>query len=140
MSAGVRFEQIAAVLRHLRYERIGFRDLPMADVSSDQADVAEAIRWLGVLTVSGRAEPALYSHPTSSVSFVTRVQPGDRVVADCALLPDVWDRNTGGVQFTVSVEGASGLHASSTLVVSPGTRPADRQWRRLTVALPIQDA
>ena len=57
--------KILAVLHHMRYERLGFQTLPMVDVSSDQTDMSEAVRWLGPIDIAGHSLAALKSSNTS---------------------------------------------------------------------------
>jgi glycosyltransferase involved in cell wall biosynthesis len=120
-------------------ERIPLRARPIASLESDQAAPGDAVRWLGALAIAGETREALFAHPTSQVTYSWRARRGDVVAADCALLPDVWPKNTGGVAFTIAVTAlTTGATASATLVLDPGRQPGDRRWRPLRVAIPIE--
>ena len=53
--------------------------------------------------------------------------------ACASLLPSVWTKNTGGVRFTLELHTLDGVLLESAHVdLRPGTRSADRRWRRVT--------
>lgn len=104
----------------------------MTGVESNQASVAEAVRWLGPVGIAGDTHDALFAHPISSVSYEIIAEPGDRIVSECALLPDAWDRNTGGVEFRISITTRAGTRQGS-VVVDPRAQSGHRRWIRLAV-------
>jgi glycosyltransferase involved in cell wall biosynthesis len=135
--AGARCLEAAALWRALRFERRSLRHRPIAELITDQTSAADAVRWLGEVEIAGVKRPALFCHPVSQVTYRLRARAGDRVTTSCALLPEVWDRNTGGVEFTVTVtSGSSGPLARRSMVANPGARRRDRRWRDLTVRVP----
>jgi GT2 family glycosyltransferase len=143
--AGVVFRLLAAAglerfrefSERLRYRACHLRDLPEVGRDSDQPDPAQAIRWLGLVQIGHGTRRALFCHPTSAVSFRTTVTGPARVRADCALLPNVWRDNVGGVEFTLSVRAVEGAwQAHRTRRVDPGGRFRDRRWRTLQLSLP----
>lgn len=141
LAAGVRrrWRRLAHLGALLGSERIPLRARPMASLESDLAAPGDAVRWLGALAIGGETREALFAHPRSQVTYSWRARRGDVVTADCALLPDVWSKNSGGVAFTIAVTvPATGATASETLVLNPGRRPGDRRWRPLRVAIPIE--
>ena len=141
LAAGVRrrWRRLAHLGVLLGSERIPLRARPMASLESDLPTPGDAVRWLGALAIGGETREALFAHPRSQVTYSWRARRGDVVTADCALLPDVWSKNSGGVAFTIAVTvPATGATASETLVLNPGRRPGDRRWRPLRVAIPIE--
>ena len=141
LAAGVRrrWRRLAHLGALLGSERIPLRARPMASLESDQAAPGDAVRWLGALAIAGETREALFAHPRSQVTYSWRARRGDVVTADCALLPDVWPTNSGGVAFTIAVTArTTGATASETLVLNPGRLPGDRRWRPLRVAIPIE--
>jgi hypothetical protein len=54
-----------------------------------------------------------------------------------SLLPDVWAKNTGGVDFSVNVTTHDGRQVARNISVNPGRRPADRRWQRFTLPVPV---
>jgi GT2 family glycosyltransferase len=135
LSAG----RLAAVVSHwLRYERIALAWWPVERIVADGAD---HVRWLAPLSLAGTARPALYAHPPAAVTHRVDLRRGDRCVADCALLPDAWNRNLGGVEFSITFRDAEGRPLQTAQRrVDPGSRPADRRWRRLSAQLSAADA
>lgn len=116
----------------------------MVSLSSDQPHPGDAIRWLGEIDVAGDRRQAIFCHPASSVTFNVQAAPGDSVVTACALLPEVWDKNTGGVEFTLTATVAeTGERTVASVVVRRADatvgRPfrAGNRWRTLRAALPI---
>lgn len=135
MPSSARLRQLTAILRHLRYERRPLSGRPIAELSTNQANPADAVRWMGPVTVAGDTRYALFCHPASTAAFTTRAEPGARVAVSCALLPDVWDRNTGGVTFSVRIEGATGRVCASSVTIDPRRRAGDRRWRPIVVPI-----
>jgi O-antigen biosynthesis protein len=145
LAAGARrrWQRLAHLGALLAGERIPLRGRPMASLESDQAVPGDGVRWLGAVGIAGEIHEALFAHPTSQVTYTWRARRGDVVAADCALLPDAWPNNTGGVAFTIAVtprtsSGTSSATASATVVLNPGLQPGDRRWRPLRVAIPIE--
>jgi len=109
----------------------------MVEQRSDQASVTDAVRWLGPLEVAGETRDALFCHPTSHVVYEFMAPARARVVAYCALLPEVWAKNQGGIEFSLTVSGPRReAQVTRTLRSKPGRRRRDRRWRRLMVAVP----
>ena len=124
----VRWRQLAEVIRHLRYDRVSFRSIPMVDITNDQADAGEAVRWLGPIAIDGPPLDALFCHPASTVTYRIRAASGDRISAGCALLPEAWEKRKGGVEFSITVTADSGRATTRSLVAAPRD-----PWRRLSV-------
>ncbi len=114
-----------------------FRLMPITAQQTNLPRIDEAVRWLGAVTIGGRTCHSLFCHPASEVSYTLTAPPRSRVVTRCALLPDAWAHNTGGVDFTVAatVEG-SPRPAVRTVHVAA----RDRAWRTITVDLANTEA
>ncbi len=122
--------------RRLVLRRTSFRGLEPVERKSDLPDVADAIRWLGRLQVSGETHDALLCHPPSSVTYEASCLGRTVVVAPCAMLPVVWASNRGGVECTLTVTTADGWKAKRSIRIDPHRRWRDRQWRRLAIVVP----
>jgi GT2 family glycosyltransferase len=141
-SGGAHLRALAAAVWR---ERRLLRGRPMVNVSSDRPHPGDAVRWLGEIDVAGDTRHALFCHPASSVTFSLDAAPGDSLVIGCALLPEVWDKNTGGVEFTVTATvPATGERAAASLVVQRADAAVGRsfragnRWRTLRVDLPSE--
>ncbi len=108
----------------------------MAGLHTDNPNPADAVRWLGPIDVAGQTREALFCHPTSRVEYSVAVRPGDRVTGFVSLLPDVWQKNVGGVEFSTTVTTVDSRQTGHAIRVDPGRRSADRRWRRF--ALPVR--
>ncbi|HEX9366519.1 MAG TPA: glycosyltransferase, partial [Vicinamibacterales bacterium] len=130
--------RIARLAAMVVSHRQPLRTRPLVSIDTDLPSPGQAVRWLGEIDVAGDRRTALFAHPRSTATFAVRALPGDVVTAGCALLPDAWPRNTGGVEFTLTVTAtATGAGASDARVVNPGTNPEDRRWRELRVRAPV---
>ncbi len=128
-----------AAWERLRFERQPLRLMPPLDRRTDSADLFAAIRWIGPIRVGGRSREALFCHPTSRIVYRTPVATPARIVAWCALMPQVWNAQRGGVEFELSVRIGDAERAERrTIVMDPDRNPGDRRWRRLV--LPVAAA
>jgi glycosyltransferase involved in cell wall biosynthesis len=128
--------RLARLAAAVRYERLALRDRPIAGVETDNPSPAAAVRWLGPIAVDGDVRFALFAHPVSRITYRFDAQPGDEVTAAAALLPDVWEKNVGGVEFLVGVRGRQSDRPSVSRVVVNPLNAADRRWH--VVRTPIQ--
>lgn len=123
--------------RRFRVHELRLRFQPPTGQQTDRPHHGDAIRWLAPARISGQTEHALFMHPTSSIAYRLQVPAGSRVVAQCALLPVVWEENRGGVTFEMKAETAEGqVVAQATLHMNPGDRFVDRRWRELALTAP----
>jgi O-antigen biosynthesis protein len=99
------------------------------------SDRPGAIRWLDRVEIAGQVRIGLFMHPVSRRTFRITVLPGSRLVAWLALMPEVWNKNSGGVRFEVTISTEGVERQARTWVVDPRARRRDRSWRRITVAL-----
>jgi len=120
--------------RFVRTARERLYAQPFASQSSSQPVLADAIRWLNPASAPRGMRTVLFAHPESTVSWTVRLAPNGRVAAWAGLLPAVWTKNTGGVRFSVELSALDGrVIDRAERDVYPGTRSADRRWRRLAV-------
>ena len=120
--------------RHIRTERQRLYELPFAAQWSSQAVLSDAIRWMNPASITGGRRTSLFAHPDSRVEWRTTLPPHARVAAWCALLPNVWNSNSGGVRFTITVSAADGRRLGQrSLVARPSVVKTDCRWRRLAV-------
>ena len=123
--------------RRLCWNTSLFRGRPPVEQQTDQANAADAIRWLPPVRISGETYNALLSHPRSMLTYQMQASPGSRLVAACGLLPTAWADNRGGVEFELHVEvPGRQWQARRTLTMNPGARWVDRRWRHLTIRMP----
>jgi GT2 family glycosyltransferase len=122
-----------AIVKRLRYESVSFQWVPAEHVSVDREG---GMRWLGALALEGAAHQALFAHPPSEIAYRINADRGDRFVVQCALIPEAWNRNLGGVEFSVTIATPEGQTLrTQTLIVNPGTVPDQRRWCALRVPL-----
>jgi GT2 family glycosyltransferase len=129
-----------AMAERLLLRRTALRGIEPAERHSDQPDVADAIRWIGRVRISGETHDALLCHPPSWVRYEASCLGRAVVVARCGMLPNVWPSNQGGVECTLTVATADGWSARQSIRINPRRRWRDRQWRRLSIRLPWDNA
>src|SRR5580693_9596091 len=105
---GARWRTLADRVRTLSVERDSLRTRPMIGLVSDHPSPADAVRWLGPVSIAGRSVDSLFCHPTSRAEYRLAVCPGDQIVGWVSLVPDVWSKNRGGVDFSVTVRRLDG--------------------------------
>jgi GT2 family glycosyltransferase len=135
------FQVVRKGWQYVRTARERLYTRPFASQTSSQPVLADAIRWLNPAAAPRGVQTALFAHPISAVSWNLSLQPNARVAAWASLLPDVWNKNTGGVRFSLELVTADGRPIDSAhRDVYSGTRSADRRWRRLSVRANNRDA
>ena len=107
-----------------------------AEEISSEPPGSDAIRWLDRVEVAQQARIGLFMHPAASRTYRVQVSQGGRFVAWLALMPEVWDRNRGGVRFTVTVEVEGRSPRTRSWTINPQGSVRHRAWRRVTVRLP----
>ena len=124
------------VWRHIRTERRRLYELQFASMWTSQPVLADAIRWQNPASITGGRRTALFAHPDSTVTWELTLPSHARVAAWAALLPNVWNLNTGGVRFSIEVTTPDGaLLRENAILVRPGTIETDRRWRRVVVRM-----
>jgi GT2 family glycosyltransferase len=104
--------------------------LGLRPASSDPE--GDTIHWIDGVDISGQVRPALFMHPNARRTYRLASPRGGRFQAFVALMPDVWDRNRGGVRFrlTVAVEGT--VVQSKDWQIDPSRVRAHRAWVPIT--------
>lgn len=95
----------------------------------------DAIRWIDRVEIDGQIRIGLFMHPVASRTFRLRVPRGARFRAWIALLPDVWDKNNGGVTFRVSAGRDGHAVQSHEWRIDPRRHPGHRRWKPVSVSL-----
>src|SRR5829696_10041203 len=104
---------------------------------TDNPDPAEAIRWIGPLSLRHRALQALFCHPNSGVEYRLCAMPGSRFVAQIGMSHVVWDKRPPAVDFRVEIRSVEGTWTRSVeRRVDAGRRVTDRRWHTLRVEMP----
>jgi GT2 family glycosyltransferase len=127
---------VRPVGRRLFLHRTLLRALPILEQSSEARDVGDPVRWIGSIAIHGERHDALLCHPPSRVSFRVFAPSRARVSAACAMVPEIWLDNDGGVLVEMTVSGAGGWRESRSLHLDPARRWPDRRWRRLSIEVP----
>jgi len=121
----------------LRWNVLVMRLHSPASQDTDRPNPSEAIRWIPPLCISGETYDALFSHPNSTVTYTIPGQRRARIVAGCAVHPQVWLDNRGGVEFELEVDVPErSWKKRRRRRMNPAERWVDRRWRRLAIALP----
>jgi O-antigen biosynthesis protein len=112
-------------------QRMSFKNISEVGGSAS----ADMIRWIDRIEIGQRVRIGLFMHPISRRTFQMSVDKGAQFVTWIALLPEVWERNRGGVRFEaiVSVDGVE--RAVHEWTIDPHGRSRDRRWTRVTVPL-----
>jgi GT2 family glycosyltransferase len=112
-------------------QRTSFKHVPEV---GGRADV-DAIRWLDRVEIAQRVRIGLFMHPIARRTYRLTVPKDARFVAWIALLPEVWEKNHGGVRFEATVSVAGTERAVHEWTINPRGRHGDRRWTRVTVPL-----
>ena len=99
--------------RHL-WSHIRYRSIPLRSAAEPRTrefsagPVDTGIRWLGDVDIGGRIHHALFAHPDSLVDYRLPTHVADLVIARCTLLPEVWNKQRGRVDFELAVSDGEG--------------------------------
>jgi GT2 family glycosyltransferase len=104
--------------------------------ASTTPDDGDTVRWIDRAEIHGAVRPALFMHPVATRTYrFTCAGPG-RFVAWLALLPEVWGRNHGGVQFDLAVGEAGAPPVTRSWRIDPSGRSSHQAW--VPVSVPIR--
>ena len=122
----------------LRRMMANYTSLAKFQVNLDGQSAAseDYIRWINQVTIGKKTLPALFMHPESSQNFrFIKVPRKAKLSVNIALMPEVWDKNIGGVTFIVSIliKGEHVLRREWS--VNPSQNKADRCWRKVSIPL-----
>jgi GT2 family glycosyltransferase len=123
---------VADCSRRLRYRRADLRRMPAVEMVSDPRAGAEAFRWLPEVRMRGRPRAALMCRSNSHVSYDMMLPPRSIVTTWCALAPESWTDQTGGVEFEIRVRSER-REVSARRLINPGTSSRDQRWQALRV-------
>lgn len=113
------------------YSHLSIHGLKLQDISATINPPTEAIRWIDSVSIAKNTKIGLFMHPDAGASFSIDVQPRMRFSASVALLPEVFEKNTGGVAFTATITAPHTKLLSKTVFVSP----KNRRWVPFTLPL-----
>lgn len=123
-------------IRHLRSRSLPLRFSAPAGHRTDQPSEAEAIRWVGPISIRGEVFEALLCHPSSTVEYRTRVRAGARFVTACAISPQVWRHRPGPAEFRIRIHIPSTGWSATREVRLDVSRWLDRAWKPVVTQLP----
>jgi glycosyltransferase involved in cell wall biosynthesis len=133
VSATIRL--VRALRQRLAPSRVSLEAIEPQSIASNQPDAGAAVRWIDPVSIKGVLRQALLCHPDSTVTYTLDPPRAASVVAWCALHPESWSANRGGVRFTLTVKSA-GFERMRSIVMDPRGRTRDRTWRPLRAELP----
>ena len=121
------------VLSAVRWQRTSIK---AAEEIGSSPSGSDAIRWIDRVDVGGDARTALFMHPVAERTYRVSLPRGGRFDGWIALMPDVWQKQVGGVTFEVCITRPGGAPRRRAQTIDPRRRPRDRKWRRLRVHVP----
>jgi hypothetical protein len=107
---------------------------PEAEKRTDVGSL-EAAFQLKDVTVSGETKHCICAHPSSRITWRLKIPSNGVLKTSIALQPEVWDKDTDGVQFRVGVSDGRSYEELMRQYVNPKGRASDRRW--FTVALDL---
>jgi GT2 family glycosyltransferase/2-polyprenyl-3-methyl-5-hydroxy-6-metoxy-1,4-benzoquinol methylase/glycosyltransferase involved in cell wall biosynthesis len=124
------------------WARKAYISIPLSSLTpnsrvSDHPDVNTAIHWIPSVKIGGIVKRGFFMHPPASVSYRFKVPPKAVFCGFTGLMPDVWGRNPGGVNFEISaVSELNGRQLiEKRIFVHPTRFSRHRHWRKLRVSL-----
>ena len=107
---------------------------------TNRGSSAEAVRWIGPLSLRHTRREALFCHPDSGVEYRLNAMPGARFVTEVGLSPVIWRERPPAVEFRVEIRSlAGGWTRTARQVVDVGRRVTHRGWHRLSIGIPAGD-
>ncbi|TDI86398.1 MAG: ABC transporter permease [Caldithrix sp.] len=135
-----RFKLILNGIRELWY-RSAYDSLSFSSLKPDSIDVGyqeshEAVHWIPAVEVAHQVKRAYFTHPPSQLTYQLKVPPKGLFRTFVALRPEAWGKNSGGVEFRVSVSSQNnGQSTSGKSFSHPTELLKHRQWREFTLDL-----
>ncbi|MDH3442826.1 MAG: glycosyltransferase, partial [Deltaproteobacteria bacterium] len=115
---------------------IPLRVLHPIRLRSNTSDLSDGIRWIPNVRIDGTDKLGLFMHPASSVSYRFTVPRRAVFSGFAGLMPEVWGRNPGGVEFEFQASScSSGRKLSRKMFVHPTRFKRDRRWKKFRVNL-----
>jgi GT2 family glycosyltransferase len=120
------------ILTAVRWHRASLKN---AEEFATEADAQDAVRWIDRVDINGQSRIALFMHPAARRTYRVTIPPGGRLLVWLALMPETWNKNSGGVRFDVTADVGGRVRASRSKIVDPGLRSRHRRWIRMSVRL-----
>ncbi len=119
-----------------RYSQVHLYTAEMTNQHSTRP-VDDAIRWIDSVIIDGVRKNGLFMHPNSSVDFqYTHTEDVKGTLSlSPALLPDIWEKNTDGVLFSVEITINNSLTQKHSIHINPRTLKKHRQWNTLSFTI-----
>lgn len=133
----LKFGELRKTWYHGReYANIPLTSLSPAAIETGHQESEEAVRWISYMQIHNEDKQALFAHPPSLVCYRLKVPPGAIFQTSVALLSEAWGRNSGGVEFKISISARkSGRSMSKKLWSHPTHFPNHRRWMELRMSL-----
>lgn len=129
--------RLRVAANHLVRRAHVLRVLTPARQWTDNPSAAEAIRWIGPLTLRHRTLEALFCQPNSGIEYRLCAIPGTRFVTQIGVSPVVWSKRPPAVDFRVELRSASGTWTrAADRRLDAGSRITDRRWHTLRIDMP----
>ena len=118
------------------YTLTPLKSLTPSEQNSDNPNVHDAIQWIPVVKIDGKVKAGFFMHPPASVSYRLTIPPRAVFYGSIALMPDVWGRNPGGVEFEIKVLSCSnGRQLKRNIFIHPTRFLNHRHWREFRASL-----
>ena len=127
-------------LRELWYRK-AYDALPLQSLTPTVTEAGpnklnDVIRWIPSVGIENQKKHAFFTHPPARVTYRLRVPPRAMFRAFVALLPEVWGKNLGGVEFEVSISPPGGGQSlTRKRWIHPTRFPHHRRWMEFRVDL-----
>ena len=131
-----RIEKMRDLWFRKAYNGIFLNDLVPITVEVGKQDARQAVRWISTVQIEDKAKQAFLTHPPARVTFrIKKVQPLTVFRSFIALLPEMWGRNPGGVQFRISIMSVNGDTKNLSRLSNPTHIYKHRHWLELRLDL-----
>jgi len=111
------------------YNALLLQSLTPTAVEAGPHNPGEAIRWIPSVRIENQEKRALFTRPPVRVTYRLTVPPRAMFRTFVTLLPEVWGKNTGGVEFDVSISPQGGGRSlKRKRWIHPTRFPYHRQW------------
>lgn len=110
------------------YSRYRQKISTRASLYGQPIPTTEAIRWMERAVIDQVGKVGLFMHPHAEATFRVAIPPRSMLEAHVGLLPQIWEKNTGGVVFSIRIEAPDTQPIEWKRFIHPHQLEADRQW------------
>jgi len=100
-------------------------ELPTGELICETDPRLVGVRWF---EINGQRLPVLWAHAFSRLQFRTEVPTGGKLKFGVAISPEVWDKDSDGVEFVITVTTAESIDQVYWRAIDPAHNPDDRRW------------